>query len=145
LEALTTPHEGFAEPYSLEELAASLIISWRVNDLLCLFDAWPDCSCELVFQPIEWKCLCADIHCGKPVPAQPLRLKEMIELVAQSAGYIKRSRSRPGVKLLWQGLQGLQTLAFAWNAFRCRAESSRRAAEKQKHPASVPGVGRPSA
>ncbi len=112
-EGLTTPHGGFDEPYSLEELAASLIISWRVNYLLCLFDDWPDCSCELVFQPSEWKCLCAYIHRGEPVPAQPLRLKEMIELVAQSGGYIKRSRSVPGVRSLWQGLQGLQTLAFA--------------------------------
>ena len=77
----------------------------------------PDLDCELVFQPSEWKSVCAVIHRGKPLPATPPRMNEMVCMVASLGGYIKRRTSDPGPQTLWIGLQKLHCLSLAWETF----------------------------
>jgi hypothetical protein len=102
---------------TLNCLAAYSIIAWRVMYLCRLGRECPDLDCELVFQPSEWKSVYAVIHRGKPLPAKPPRMNEMVCMVASLGGYIKRRTSDPGPQTLWIGLQKLHCLSLAWETF----------------------------
>lgn len=98
-------------------LAVYSIIAWRVMYLCRLGRECPDLDCEIVFLPSEWKSVYAVTHPGKPLPAVPPRLNEMICMVASLGGYIRRRSSEPGPQTLWTGLQKLHCFSLAWQTF----------------------------
>jgi hypothetical protein len=104
-------------PRHLSHLALALIIAWRVLWLNQLGQHQPDMDSAAVFASHEWQSAWAVIKRGQPLPLQPPKMGEMINLIAKLGGWIQRSAksaSPPGVQTLWQGLQRLHDLATAW-------------------------------
>ena len=72
-------------------LAVYLIVAWRTLYVCRLGRGCPDISCEVVFEPAEWKSVWNVIHKAAP-PSGPPSLGEMVQLVAQLGGYVNRKR-----------------------------------------------------
>lgn len=98
-------------------LAVLLIVAWRVLYLTMRGRRDPELPCEVVFEAEEWRAACLFVH-GQ-MPGQTPRLGEMIAVVAELGGYIRRAKGGgpPGPKVMWRGLQRLMDLADCWRAF----------------------------
>jgi len=97
-------------------LAVYSIIAWKVMYLSRLGRECPDLSCELIFEPSEWKAVYMTLRREKP-PSTPPSLNEMIRMVASLGGYVIRRSTHPGTQTLWFGLQRVHDLSTAWVAF----------------------------
>jgi hypothetical protein len=97
-------------------LAVYLIVAWRTLFVCRLGREFPDADCEALFEPSEWKAVWTAVHRKAP-PKKPPPLREMVHLIAQLGGYIKRPGSEPGPQTVWIGLQRMNDLAWAWDAF----------------------------
>jgi hypothetical protein len=98
-------------------LAVYLIVAWRTLFVCRLGRSCPQASCEVVFEPAEWRAVYAVIH-RTPPPREPPPLTEMVRLVAQLGGYVNRPRADPpGPQTVWLGLQRTHDLALAWQTF----------------------------
>lgn len=98
-------------------LAVYLIVAWRALYACRLSRAFPEISCEAVFEPAEWKATYQVVH-RQPPPAQPPRLSEMVAMVAQLGGYVNRKRpDPPGPQTVWLGLQRVHDFALCWQLF----------------------------
>ncbi len=70
-----------------------------------------------VFEPAEWKSVWTVVQRTTP-PSEPPRLGEMVRLVAQLGGYVKRKHSDPpGPQTTWIGLQRMYDFALSWKLF----------------------------
>jgi hypothetical protein len=97
-------------------LAVYLIVAWRVLYLTLRGRQEPDVSCEVVFDPEEWRAAYTVVQ-GQ-APRQAPRLGEMTAVVAELGGYIRGARRRPpGPKVMWLGLQRLADIVRCWHAF----------------------------
>lgn len=96
-------------------LSVYLIAAWRTLWLCRLSRSVPEMDCESVFEPSEWKSVWVAVK-GEPLPASNPKLSEVMGLIAQLGGYVKR-KTPPGVETIWRGLQRMQDLAWAWDAF----------------------------
>jgi hypothetical protein len=65
------------------------IIAWRIMYLCHLGRECPDLDCEVVFEPCEWKSAYMALKRTEP-PATPLRLNEVIRMIASLGGYVDR-------------------------------------------------------
>jgi hypothetical protein len=97
-------------------LAVYLIVAWRTLFVCRLGREFPDADCDALFEPSEWKAVWTAVHRKAP-PKKPPALREMVHLLAQLGGYIKRPGSEPGPQTVWIGLQRMNDLAWAWDAF----------------------------
>jgi len=97
-------------------LAVYSIVAWRIMYLCRLGRECPDLSCEVVFEPCEWKAVYTAVT-RKQLPESPPRLNDMIRMIASLGGYVIRKSTQPGPQTLWIGLQRVQDLSTAWNAF----------------------------
>jgi len=98
-------------------LAVYLIVAWRTLYVCRLGRGCPDISCESVFEPAEWKSVWTVVQRTTP-PSTPPRLGEMVRLIAQLGGYVKRKRSDPpGPQTTWIGLQRMHDFALSWQLF----------------------------
>lgn len=97
-------------------LAVYLIIAWKVMYLSRLGRECPDISCELIFEPSEWKSVYMTVRKKKP-PTNPPSLNEMVRMVASLGGYVIRRKTHPGTQTLWFGLQRVHDLSTAWETF----------------------------
>jgi hypothetical protein len=97
-------------------MAVYSIVAWRVVYLCRLGRECPDLSCEVVFEPCEWKAVYVAIKKQEP-PKTPPRLNEIIRMIAALGGYVIRKSTQPGPQTLWIGLQRVHDLSTAWNAF----------------------------
>ncbi len=98
-------------------LAVYLIVAWRTLYVCRLGRGCPDISCEVVFEPAEWNSVWTVIHRTTPAGIPP-RLGEMVRLVAQLGGYVKRKPSDPpGPQTTWIGLQRMHDFALSWKLF----------------------------
>jgi len=90
-----------------------LLTSWRILLMSRLGEACPDIPCSIVFDEYEWKLLFYKIN--KKEPESVPKLGEMILNLALLGGYLNRkSDSKPGPKVLWQGLNKLYFLVEGW-------------------------------
>jgi hypothetical protein len=98
--------------------AVYLIIAWRTLMVCRMGRSCPDISCEVIFEPEEWKSVYV-VTRGQAPPQKPPGLEEMIRLTAQLGGYINRPgrKDSPGVQTVWIGMQRMQDLALAWSIF----------------------------
>lgn len=104
-------------------LAVYLIVAWRTLYVCRLGRSCPDVSCEVVFEPAEWKSVWKVVHRKEP-PSEPPSLGVMVRLVAQLGGYVNRKRSdHPGPQTIWIGLQRMHDFALAWELFRLDAKA----------------------
>ncbi len=97
-------------------LALYSIIAWRIMYLCRLGRECPELSCEVVFEPSEWKSVYMTIKRKDPPPTPPT-LNEMIRLIASLGGYVIRKSTNPGTQTLWIGLQRVHDMSTAWTAF----------------------------
>jgi len=98
-------------------LAVYLIVAWRTLYVCRMGRGCPDISCESVFEPAEWKSVWAVVH-RTPPPSTPPRLGDMVRLIAQLGGYIKRKHTDPpGPQTTWIGLQRMHDFALSWKLF----------------------------
>ncbi len=98
-------------------LAVYMIVAWRTLYVCRLGRACPDISCEAVFEPAEWKSVWTVVK-RTTLPRKPPRLGEMVRLVAQLGGYIKRKPDDPpGPQTTWIGLQRMYDFALSWKLF----------------------------
>jgi hypothetical protein len=98
-------------------LAVYLIVTWRTLYVCHLSRAFPEISCETLFEPAEWKSASRVVR-RQPVPSRPPSLSAMVRLVAQLGGYVDRKRpDKPGPQTVWLGLQRLHDIALCWQLF----------------------------
>ena len=98
-------------------LAVYLIVTWRTLYVCRLGRAFPDISCEVIFEPEEWKSVYHVVH-RRPPPDEPPTLQQMVRMVAQLGGYVNRKRSdEPGPQTVWLGLQRAHDITLCWNTF----------------------------
>jgi hypothetical protein len=98
-------------------LALYMIVAWRTLYVCHLGRSCPDASCEMVFEPAEWKAVYRVIR-GEMPPRQPPQLKEMVRMVAQLGGYVnKPNADDPGPQTVWLGLARTHDFALCWNLF----------------------------
>ena len=103
-------------------LALYMVVAWRVLFALMLGRGCPDASCEIVFDPKEWKAAYAVVKRCQP-PAVPPPLGEVVALVASLGGYLGRKHDGPpGPKAMWIGLQRLRDFVIAIDALQSLGE-----------------------
>lgn len=97
-------------------MALYLIVAWRTLFVCRMGRETPDADCEMIFEPSEWKAVWTAVH-RKHLPQKTPRLREMVLLIAELGGYVRRNDSNPGPQTTWIGLQRMYDLAWAWDAF----------------------------
>jgi len=108
-------------------LAVYLIVVWRTLYVCHLARVNPQSSCEVAFEPAEWKSVCQIVRC-QPPPSEPPTLSEMVAMTAQLGGYVNRKRNdKPGPQTVWLGLQRVYDMARCWKLF---GPETRRETEK---------------
>ena len=104
-------------------LAVYLIVTWRTLFVCRLGRGLPDVSCEVLFEPAEWRSAWRVVRRLSP-PAEPPKLSEMVRMVAQLGGYVNRKRKdEPGPQTVWLGLQRLHDITLCWHVFGPEAET----------------------
>lgn len=105
-------------------LALYLIVAWRTLYVCYLGRSCPDVSCELIFEPSEWKSVSKFVT--NEVPDKPPKLTVMVDMVARLGGYVNRNKGgEPGAQVIWQGLQRMHDLANCWDLFGPGAEAKK--------------------
>lgn len=86
-------------------LVLKMVVAWRVMYLMRLNRVVPEQSCELVFDPDEWRIIYASTLRKTP-PQNPPTLRAIIHLVASYGGFLgRKGDGEPGLQTLWQGLE----------------------------------------
>jgi hypothetical protein len=98
-------------------LAVYVIVAWRTLYVCRLGRSCPEVSCEVVFEPAEWKSVWKVVH-RQDLPRRPPALGEFVRVVAQLGGYVNRkSAGPPGPQTLWVGMQRMHDFATCWQLF----------------------------
>jgi len=97
-------------------VAVYSIVAWRIMYLCRLGQTCPEMSCEVIFEPCEWKAVYLTAT-RKELPTTPPTINELIRMIASLGGYVIRKSTRPGPQTLWIGLQRVHDLTLAWEAF----------------------------
>jgi hypothetical protein len=106
-------------------LSVYLIVTWRTLYVCRLARAFPERTCEAIFEPAEWKAVCHVVR-RHPPPPEPPSLSKMVGMVAQLGGYVNRKRpDNPGPQTVWLGLQRLHDMALCWQLFGPEARTER--------------------
>jgi Transposase DNA-binding/Transposase Tn5 dimerisation domain len=97
----------------LNAIAVYLIIAWRIQTITMMGRAYPEASCEVVFEPREWQTIYT-IQFHSPPPAQPPPLRDTTRALAQLGGFLARKGDgEPGINSIWQGYQRLHNFIHA--------------------------------
>jgi Transposase Tn5 dimerisation domain len=97
----------------LNAIAIYLIIAWRIHLITRVGRAYPEVSCEVVFEPREWHTIYTMQHHRRPPQAPPV-LYDMVRSLAQLGGFLARKDDgEPGIRSIWQGYQRLQEFIYA--------------------------------
>jgi hypothetical protein len=101
------------KPRLVNAIAIYLIIAWRIHTITMLSRAYPEVSCEVVFEPQEWQTIYTMQYRRRP-PQKPPPLREIVRCLARLGGFLARTGDgEPGVQTLWQGYQRLQDFLYA--------------------------------
>src|SRR5207248_3341929 len=93
------------------------IVAWRVLYVMMLGREVPDLPCEVVFAAHEWKPVWR-VTQKTPVPAQPPKLGEFVQLLGRLGGHKgRKGDGAPGAETLWRGIRRMTDFALAWQAF----------------------------
>jgi hypothetical protein len=105
-------------------LAVYMIVAWRTLYVCRLGRSCPETSCEVVFEPAEWKSVWKVVRREDP-PAEPPPLGVFVRMVAQLGGYVNRKRpDPPGPQTVWIGLQRMHDFATCWQLFGPEAQAA---------------------
>lgn len=101
------------KPRLVNALAVYLIVAWRIHTITMLSRAYPEVSCEVVFEPREWQTLYTMLYRRRP-PQEAPPLREIVRCLARLGGFLARTGDgEPGVQTLWQGYQRLHDFSYA--------------------------------
>src|SRR5262249_12092662 len=101
------------KPRLVNAIAIYLIVAWRIHTITRLSRAYPEVSCEVVFEPQEWQTIYT-MHYRRRPPQEPPPLREMVRCLARLGGFLARTGDgEPGVQTLWQGYQRLHDFLYA--------------------------------
>jgi IS4 transposase len=99
-------------------IAIYLIVAWRIHTITMLGRAYPEVSCEVVFEPHEWQTLFTMQYHSRP-PQTPPPLRAMVRSLAQLGGFLARQGDgEPGIQSIWQGYQRLYEFIYALETHR---------------------------
>ena len=97
-------------------LAIFMIVAWRTLFVCRLGRSCSEMSCEVIFEPAEWRSTWKIVKKQDP-PPEPPTLGVMVKMVAQLGGYVYRAHSEPGPQTIWIGLQRVYDFAYCWETF----------------------------
>lgn len=98
-------------------IALYLVISWRVMHLMTTARQYPDQPCTNLIEPHEWKLVWV-LKYKKPPPKKTPTNREIVRLIAQLGGFLARKGDgEPGAKTIWRGLEKLNNMMEAVQAF----------------------------
>lgn len=97
-------------------LSLYMIIAWHIMYLCYMSRSFPEASCELLYEPSEWKAVVSVRERSRRIPERPPTLGEMTLYLAELGGY-KRSSYAPGVETVWKGLRDMTIMAACWDSF----------------------------
>jgi hypothetical protein len=101
------------KPRLVNALAVYLIVAWRIHPITMLSRAYPEVSCEVVFEPQEWQTIYT-MHSHRRPPQESPPLREVVRCLARLGGFLARTRDgEPGVQTVWQGYQRLHDFLYA--------------------------------
>ena len=99
-------------------LAIDAVVAWRIHHLTWLGRATPDLPCDTVLDDDLWKGVIV-FKTGKPPPAKPPGLKDMIREIASLGGFLgRKADGEPGSETLWRGLQRANDIAAMFRGMR---------------------------
>ena len=102
----------------LNAMALYLIVAGRIHSITMTSRAYPEVSCEVVFEPQEWHTIYPMPHHRHP-PQAPPALREIVRALAQLGGFLARTGDgEPGIKAIWQGYQRLHEFIYALETHR---------------------------
>lgn len=105
-------------------LALYMIVAWRTFFVTKMGRECPELSCEIVFEPSEWKAVWKVVKRTDP-PKTPPKLQAVVHLVAELGGWIPRKSSHPGPQVMWIGMQRMYDFATSWEIFGPEARKKR--------------------
>jgi hypothetical protein len=92
-------------------LAIDLVVAWRIYHMTKLAREAPEVSCEVCFEPAEWKAVMIYTQQNKPLIAEPPSLRDIVRRVASLGGFLGRKIDKePGTQTLWRGLHRVNDL-----------------------------------
>jgi len=98
-------------------LAIDMVVAWRILHLRHLSRVEPDQPCTVYFAQHEYQALYAVTQHGKPLPRNPITIREATRLVAMLGGFLgRKGDGEPGAETLWRGLQRLDGICIGWLA-----------------------------
>jgi Transposase Tn5 dimerisation domain len=111
------------KPRVVNAIAVYLIVAWRIHTLTMLSRAYPEVSCEVVFEPQEWQTIDMMQYRRRP-PQESPPLREIVRGLARLAGFLARTGDgAPGVQTIWQGYQRLHDFLYALETHRALTAS----------------------
>lgn len=106
-------------------IALYSIVAWRLSWLTYQARVTPDFSCSVILEKHEWQALYCVVNKTHTPPEDPPTLEEAILLIAKLGGFLGRKHDgKPGVKVLWRGLQKLNEGLLFVDYFRSIQPSS---------------------
>jgi hypothetical protein len=107
-------------------IALYSIVAWRLSWLTYQARVTPDFSCSIILEKHEWQALYCVVNKTHTPPENPPTLSEAVLLIAKLGGFLGRKHDgKPGVKVLWRGLQKLNEGLLFVDYFRSIQPSSR--------------------
>jgi len=111
-------HQHATRERLLNAIAIYLIIAWRIHTITMMGRAYPEASCEVVFEPREWQTLYTLQFHSAP-PPQPPPLRNMVRALARLGGFLAcTGDGEPGIQSIWQGYQRLHEFSYALETHR---------------------------
>jgi hypothetical protein len=102
-------------------LALFMVVAWRIAYLMRLGRTCPDLDASLFFDPDEIRG--AYLLTKQRRPDRPPTLNEVLRLVARVGGFLgRKGDGEPGVKTIWEGIQGVRMAALTIKALRDEGE-----------------------
>jgi Transposase DNA-binding/Transposase Tn5 dimerisation domain len=102
----------------LNAMALYLIVAWRIHNITMAGRAYPEVTCEVLFEPREWHTIYTMQYHRHP-PQAPPSLREMVRGLAQLGGFLARTGDgEPGIQAIWQGYQRLHEFIYALETHR---------------------------
>lgn len=106
-------------------IALYSVVAWRLSWLTYQARVTPDFSCSIILEKHEWQSLYCVVNKTYTPPEDPPTFSEAILLLAKLGGFLgRKSDGKPGVKVLWRGLQKLNEGLLFVDYFRSIQPSS---------------------